>query len=123
MVAAICFFVATLKFKGQTIEIKLKEFFYYALLLIAISTILQIHFPNIRISGQNFAGGGVLGSLFSQFLIHYLNAVGAEIVAVTGLVLSFVLATHLKISSLSINAYRLLKYFGFPKGNANEKRK
>ena len=112
VVGALCFLLATFKFKGQSLEITLKEILYYSLLLAAVATVLQIHFPTIRISGQNFAGGGILGSLFSQFLIHYLNPVGAEIIALTGLVLTFVLATHLKVTSLSINAYRLLRYFG-----------
>lgn len=105
------FLLATLKFKGQTIGIKIHETLYYALLLVCISTLLQLSFPQIQISRQNFAGGGVLGTLVAQVLVRYLNRVGAQIIATTGLILSFVLATQFKLSSLFINIYRLLGYF------------
>ncbi|MDZ4224455.1 MAG: DNA translocase FtsK 4TM domain-containing protein, partial [bacterium] len=112
VVAALSFLISTLKFKGHSFEIRVKEILYYLLLLASVATLLQLHFPIIRISGQNFAGGGVLGSLFSQFMVLYLNKAGAEIVAITVLLLSFVLATELKISALAVNAWRLSKYFG-----------
>ncbi len=111
VVAALCFLISMLKFKGHTVEIHIKEIFYHLLLLASVATILQLHFPVVRISGQNFAGGGVLGSLFSQFLVFYLNRVGAELIVVTSLILSFVLATQLKISALAINTWRLLQFF------------
>ena len=111
VVAALSFLIATLKFKGHNFEIKIKEIVCYLLLLASVAALLQLHFPAIRISGQHFAGGGVLGSLFSQFMVFYLNKAGAEIVTITVLLLSFVLATELKISAIAVNIWRLAKYF------------
>ena len=112
----LAFLVGTMKFKGTDMELSLKNALLYLLLLVFIATVLQLHFPTVRISGHNFAGGGILGALLSQLLVHYLNPVGAEIVTITGLVLSFILATELKVSALCINTYRLLKYFALQMG-------
>lgn len=111
--AAVAFLASCLKFKEQGLNLKLKSLVYYLFLLAFTATLFDLHFSTIHISGQAFAGGGVLGSFFGQFLVRYLNPIGAEIVVLTGLVLFFTLATQLKISSLAINGYRLLSYFGF----------
>src|SRR3989338_3155188 len=111
-VAGVLFLLSVLKFKGESLELKLKEVLYYTLLLVSLSTLLQLHFPRVQIACQSFSGGGILGGLFAQLLVHYLNRIGAEIVTLTGVILSFVLATHLKVSALAINTYRLLQYFG-----------
>ncbi|MDO8526292.1 MAG: DNA translocase FtsK 4TM domain-containing protein [Deltaproteobacteria bacterium] len=112
VVGAVFFLLSMLKFKGQSVEIKLKEIICYTLVLITVATLLQIHFPMIHIMGQSFTGGGILGAFFSQFLIHYFNKAGAEVITLTALILSFMSATQIKISGLAINAWRLLKYFG-----------
>lgn len=110
--AGLLFLLSMLKFKGQHLEFQLKQTVYLIFLLLFTSTLLQLHFPQIRITGQNFAGGGIAGTLVGQMLIHYLNRVGSEIVTLTGLILSFILVTHLKLSNLMVNVYRLLSYLG-----------
>lgn len=111
--AGLAFLLSALKFKGQTLSVQLKEGLYYSLLLLFVAILFELHFPMVRIAGQNFAGGGAMGSLFGRLLVNYLNPIGAEIVALTGLLLAFILATQIKISSLAANSWRLLRYFGF----------
>lgn len=111
--AGLAFLLSALKFRGQTLSLQLKEGLYYGLLLLFMAILFELHFSVVRISGQNFAAGGAIGSLFGQLLVHYLNPIGAEIAALTGLALSFILATQLKISGLAANTWRLLRYFAF----------
>lgn len=111
--AGFLFLMSALKFKGEQIEFKIKSLFYYLFLLLFSATLLQLHFPTVHIGGQQFSGGGAVGALTSKLLIQYLNPLGAEIIIITGLVLFFILATHLKVSSIATNVYRILKFFLF----------
>ena len=106
------FFVLSLfKFTGRSFEIRWIEGGYYGIFVIFLATLFHLQMPTFTLSGHGFPSGGVIGSLMGRFLIYYLNTVGAYIVTITGLVLSFILSTHLKVSAVAVNAWRLLNYF------------
>lgn len=110
------FLLAILKFRGASIGIRLSEALYYFLFLISVSALLQIHFPTATLSSQTFAGGGLVGAFLGESLVHYLNRVGAQILVITFCLLFFILATHLKVSHVLVNAGKLLRFFALKLG-------
>lgn len=110
------FLLATLKFRGKEIGIRLSEILYCGIFLISISALLQIYLPTVTLASQTFAGGGLVGTFLAGSLVHYLNSVGAQIIILTLSLLSFILATHLKVSHLMTNILRLLGFLAIKLG-------
>ena len=106
------FFLASfLKFIGKSFSVRWAEGLYYIAFVFFTATFLHLQFPQVHIAGQPFPGGGFIGSLGGEIMIRYLNRPGAYVVTVTGMVLFFILATEIQITAISINIYRLTKYF------------
>ena len=120
VMAGIFFVMSLFKFTGRSVELRWLEGVYYILFVLFLATLFHLQMPSFSILGRSFPSGGILGSLNAKLLVHYLNRPGAYLVTLTGLVLFFVLATHLRITALMVNVGRLLRYFGQHAGQWSE---
>ena len=105
-VTAFVFLVmAALQFLGKRLRLRVREVLFYLGLIICASTLVHLKFERVVIAGHAVAGGGIIGGLAGQILIRYAGHIGAIVVAASGTLLFFTLATHVTLGS----ALRLFK--------------
>lgn len=80
------------------------------LLLLIFSALLFLLFQNINWRGVQIPAGGLIGNLFSSFLIQYFNHTGTILVLIGLLMLFFIFSTHLSIGRIFI---LLSNFFSF----------
>lgn len=105
-VTSIVFMVmALLQFLGKSLKLRLREILFYVGLVVFASTLIHLQFERVDIAGNVVAGGGIIGGLFGQILTRYVGRIGAIVVAASGTLLFFTLATHVTIGGF----FRFLK--------------
>lgn len=72
----------------------------FAVLITAIAALLELVVGNLRIEGQEIAAGGLLGTVFGNILVKYLNYAGAYLFILASFLISLVLTTKFSVIKL-----------------------
>jgi len=86
----------------------LKQLAGTALLLIILSSLFCIYFPEVP--KADMQAGGLTGSLTASFLLPYFNHTGSLLVLFSALILFIIFSTHISIRSVF---YFIIRFFNF----------
>ncbi len=119
VVAALLFFMSLLQLVGRKLKLRVREVVFYVLLLFCASALFHLRFETIDIRGHAVAGGGMIGGLIGELLVHYLNRSGAALILSAAVLLFFMLSTHITLVSIGDAIYAVSKWVGRIVGRAS----
>lgn len=112
VVAVLLFLMSLLQLVGRRLKLRVREVVFYLFLLFSASALFHLRFETIDIRGHAIAGGGMIGGLIGELLVHYLNRSGAALILSASVLLFFMLSTHITLVSIGDAIYVASRWIG-----------
>ncbi len=110
--AVVLIVMSIMQFIGRPIALRLRQILFICGVIVFASALIHLRFESVTIRGHALSGGGIIGGLMGDILARYLNRPGAYVIAVSGLVLFFTLATQLTPRDMLVGIHRGTIWFG-----------